>query len=831
MRPVRGAQRPRVCAVPDYGASAGPEAVELASAAGLSLDPWQQLVIKHALGEREDGAWAAFEVAVQVPRQNGKGPHSLETPVLTTGGWTTMGEIAVGARVYGADGQPTAVLATSPILLGERCFEVEFTDGSRHVVGEHHLWHVKRKDDDRGWRPVETCELSRCVSRRRANGRMEYTWRVRCDAQPATPTADVPLDPYLLGYWLGDGTRGAASITTGHADRAWVSERLPAAGAKIIGVSEHASDMALALRFRLDARMRDGFESRCRRLGLWKNKHIPEAYLTASIEQRKALLAGLMDSDGSVVHTNRSPQTEFTTSIPALARDFHRLARSLGIRVAPKWRSTRRLDNCRFLWTPTFNPFQMPRKAAAGFASPISRRQEVMSVVAVREVPSVPLRCIQVERDDGVYLVGRHFTPTHNSILETRELAGLFLLGERMIVHTAHLFDTSLEAFRRLLTLIEENPDFDRRVKRISRAHGEEGIELKGGQRIRFRTRTRGGGRGFTGDCVIFDESMEIALESHGALLPLLSSIPNPQVWYMGSAVDELIHQHGLVIAAIRKRALAGEDPDLLYLEWSVDRKRYESNPDTVARDPRSWAQANPALGIRITPEYVAKERRAMAARPRTFAVERLNIGYWPDPDEENAARVISEEQWKLCTDIHSKVRHPVCFAFDVAPDRSSASIAAAGTQLEDEGRVHVEVVDHRRGTRGLAQRLAELQEQHQPVGIVYDGIGPAASIVPELEALDVAAEPVTGNEYGQACGMFYDLVDGDQLRHLDTPTLNAAVAGAAKRRLGDRWVWSRSSSSVDITELVSVTLATYGHATIEPSRPFDPADYRIRRL
>jgi hypothetical protein len=87
-----------------------------------------------------------------------------------------------------------------------------------------------------------------------------------------------------------------------------------------------------------------------------------------------------------------------------------------------------------------------------------------------------------------------------DGILEARELTGLFLLGERMIIHSAHQFDTSLEAFRRLLELIEDTPELDKRVKRVSRSHGEEGIEFKGGQRIRFRTRTKGGGRGFSGD-------------------------------------------------------------------------------------------------------------------------------------------------------------------------------------------------------------------------------------------------------------------------------------------------------------------------------------------
>ena len=81
------------------------------------------------------------------------------------------------------------------------------------------------------------------------------------------------------------------------------------------------------------------------------------------------------------------------------------------------------------------------------------------------------------EGDDGkwaAFEVGL-VVPRQNgtgSILEARELAGLFLFGERLIIHSAHQFDTSLEAFRRLLTLIEETPDFSRRVKRVSRSHG-----------------------------------------------------------------------------------------------------------------------------------------------------------------------------------------------------------------------------------------------------------------------------------------------------------------------------------------------------------------------
>src|SRR4051812_15158094 len=94
------------------------------------------------------------------------------------------------------------------------------------------------------------------------------------------------------------------------------------------------------------------------------------------------------------------------------------------------------------------------------------------------------------------------------SILEARELAGLFLYGERLIIHSAHQFDTSKEAFERILTLIEGTPELRAEVSRISRSHGEEGVELRNGQRLRFRTRTKGGGRGFTCDTLMLDEAM-----------------------------------------------------------------------------------------------------------------------------------------------------------------------------------------------------------------------------------------------------------------------------------------------------------------------------------
>jgi hypothetical protein len=396
-------------------------------------------------------------------------------------------------------------------------------------------------------------------------------------------------------------------------------------------------------------------------------------------------------------------------------------------------------------------------------------------------------------------------------ILEARELAGLFLLGERLITHSAHQFDTSLEAFSRLLTLIEQTPDLERRVKRTSRSHGEEGIELKGGQRIRFRTRTKGGGRGFSGDCVILDEAMVLPETALGALFPTLSARPNPQIWYTGTAVDQEFQEHGVVLARVRERGLHGNDPTLAYFEWSVDCDSPDDLSQLVARDPEAWADANPALGIRITPDYIAAEQRALAHR--TFAVERLGVGDWPSTD--NVQQVIPLETWQQLADPASAIVGPISFSFDVTPDRARAAISAAGRR--GDGLPHVEVIEHRRGTDWLPDRLATLTQTHDTAGASCDGTGPAASLLPALQDRKVEVTTVTAKEHAQACGRFYDAVDQGGLRHLGTPEMDAAIQGAVKRSLGDAWAWSRKSSNVDISPLVASTLALWGSENKTP--------------
>lgn len=419
-------------------------------------------------------------------------------------------------------------------------------------------------------------------------------------------------------------------------------------------------------------------------------------------------------------------------------------------------------------------------------------------------------------------------------VIEARELTGLYLLGERLIIHSAHEFATSLEAFHRLLALIEGCPDLERRVKRVSRAHGEEGIELRGGQRIRYKTRTAGSGRGFTGDCLFFDEAMNIPERMHAALLPTLSARPNPQVWYTGSAVDQEAMEHGTVFARVRERALKGDDPSLAYFGWGAPFDHPDDVTEAAMADPQVWALANPGLGIRIRPEHVAHEQRSMNAR--TFAVERLGVGDWPSTDGSSEAK-ITAEAWARCLDEGSACGDPVCFVFDVTPDRKWSAISVAGWRAD--GLAHVEVVESRSGTGWVADRLVELVGSHRTLGVAYAKGSPAASLVkalanPELAvALKLAGIEAPGDlenrltaagvklvaisrpDEARACGSFFDAVQQATVRHLGTTELEQARRGAATGPLGDAWVWARKSSNANIAPLVAVTLAHWGLRTI----------------
>lgn len=352
---------------------------------------------------------------VCLPPQEGK-LVADDTPVATPTGWTRHGDLRVGDEVFHPSGRPvrvTAVHAPSVATL-----RVRFSDHGHVDVHPQHEWTVY----DRATRLTRTVDTATLAAGRLAYGPTSgrghrYRWQLpNREAFDLPHIDDLPIDPYTLGVWLGDGTTTKAAVTHHPDDRYTLA--YPESARAV-----HATTGIVTTHYR------GGMHTDLRRAGLLGRKHVPEVYLRASIGQRRALLAGLIDTDG---HVTASGQVSFDNADAGLVRSVAALLRTLGYRAqvhnpTPAKLSSSGIQGVQEMWRVTYtphdvNPARLPRKAAAR----VGGRRRV-SVVGVEPISAVPGRCITVDSPDGLYLVGEHLTPTHNSTRVVR-YGGLWAL-------------------------------------------------------------------------------------------------------------------------------------------------------------------------------------------------------------------------------------------------------------------------------------------------------------------------------------------------------------------------------------------------------------------
>lgn len=412
------------------------------------------------------------------------------------------------------------------------------------------------------------------------------------------------------------------------------------------------------------------------------------------------------------------------------------------------------------------------------------------------------------------------------ALLAARALAGLFLLDERLIMWSAHEYKTAMESFllmRDLIGALGETTgardnliDVGGVLVKVNSTNGEEQFErLDTRQRLKFLARSKGSGRGFSGDCNLIDEAFAYTPAQQSALMPTMNARPNPQICYASS--PPLDSDSGEVLFALRRRAEAGE-AGLNYRDWGLAgdldelMRLSEADRSALLDDRTQWAASNPALGRgRVDEESILRNRRAM--REEDFARE--IGGIWPVPPEEGG-RVIRSATWNALADPSSTIVSQCVFAIDANPERTWAAIAAAGRNAD--GVPHVELVPPSadggpwpRALDWVVPRCIELNTSHEPVGFVIDPSGPAGSLTKELADAGLPVFEVTGREWVQACELFYDAVHAEPqgLAHLGDPLLSGAVSAARKRDVGDgAFAWGRKNSQTNIAPLVAATLA-----------------------
>lgn len=416
------------------------------------------------------------------------------------------------------------------------------------------------------------------------------------------------------------------------------------------------------------------------------------------------------------------------------------------------------------------------------------------------------------------------------ALLKMAALGWLFVTDQELIVWSAQEMDTTREAFRDLVILIQNCPPLAERLadgptNGIMSGNGKEMIELAPseacpeGQRIKFKARTTSGGRGLSGDKVILDEAFALKPDHMGALMPTLSTRPEAQIVYGSSAA----RPESDVLRALVERGRStdsGVRSRLGYLEFCAPEGVCEDGECThfpgfpgCAMDKREFVQlANPAAGRRISWEYLAAERQSLP--PAEYGRERLG---WHDKPEAAAAPLISPELWASLLDEGSAPQDPVSFGVYVNRDRSQCAIGVAAYRAD--GLVHVGIVpavqgrsvESLPGTGWIPGRVAELFERWKPCATVIDDKSAAASSITAIEEAGVEVLTTSAMDMAKACGNFYEFVTEKKIRHTGSAYLAASVAAGRRRDLADSWAWDRKDGASDITQLVAVTLALHG--------------------
>lgn len=323
---------------------------------------------------------------------------ALDTPVATPGGFRAIGDIQSGDLVLGANGLPCTVTKAHEVLFGRKCFEIEFVNGEKITSCEDHLWEVSTQSDRKRKKKPRVIKTKDFLNKTTFCG--EYNFHIRRTKPVAYQHQDLPIDPWLLGVWLGNGNTYDSRVSTADPE---LIDRIHALGFETtrIGTYDHYIK-------KLGKTLRE--------VGLKQNKHIPKKYLLGSIHQRLELLHGLMDTDG---HCEKTGLVTFSQSNEQMARDVFELVASLGERPTltsriPKIGSVQHKRSWNVNWTPiNFIPFWLNRKKK--HLRPFSSRSRSHAIKNIKEVKSVPVRCLTVDSDDSLFLVSKSFIPTHNT--------------------------------------------------------------------------------------------------------------------------------------------------------------------------------------------------------------------------------------------------------------------------------------------------------------------------------------------------------------------------------------------------------------------------------
>jgi predicted ribonuclease YlaK len=346
----------------------------------------------------------------------------LDARVLTPDGWRRMGQIEPGHKVMTPDGTAATVLAVFPQGTKD-IYRVRFTDGSSTECCREHLWYTQTTLDRDQFKPGSVKSLEEIMGCLRYGAQQKCNHSIPLTAPVPFGEKTFPLDPYLLGCLLGDG-----SISMGHPSLTSVDDFLIAECAPLLAKVGCSFGSPQGYSYPILSGTTGAPAMGFVRRELWghraEEKYVPEAYLLGSIEQRVALLQGLMDTDGTI---DKRGCCSFSTTSPRLVEGFRFLVQSLGGTVTVQMRQTsytykgeKKVGRPSFTCMPCLPewlvPFRLPRKVARLRTQRKYKPRRYIDCVEF--VGRKEAKCILIDHPEHLYITD-DFIVTHNTLLAT----------------------------------------------------------------------------------------------------------------------------------------------------------------------------------------------------------------------------------------------------------------------------------------------------------------------------------------------------------------------------------------------------------------------------
>ena len=444
-------------------------------------------------------------------RQMGKA-LDITTPILTPAGFKPLGDLNVGDLIYGDDGKTTQIQFITDTMNDRPCYRIEFSHGDSVIADAEHLWTIVKKNREMTVTTMEMIEFFH-----KYQGTSQSIHIRHCEAVEFDH-AELPLEPYILGLWLGDGGTSDTRITSHISDYAEIHRKVTGLGYKISEFRTPTPEEPTGNFTIYDV------TTKLKQLGVWGNKHIPQSYLMASKEQRLELLRGLMDSDGTA---EKHGPCRFSQSDLELIKQVRFLLSTLGIKSTLKVKSTTHKDSYTLHFTYTDNPvFCFERKLERQIKAKNHPKNKRIYIKDITKVESVPVRCLQVDNASKLFLCGETLIPTHNTTVAAGYLLWYAMFRpDSTILVAAHKATGANEIMQRIRYAYESCPDH---IRAGVVEYNKGSITFDNGSRIVSSTTTETTGRGMSLTLVYLDEFAfvrpTIAKEFWTSLSPTLAT-------------------------------------------------------------------------------------------------------------------------------------------------------------------------------------------------------------------------------------------------------------------------------------------------------------------